>query len=80
MNTVENASQVQNIIQELDRLIAEMSTLRGQVAALSSPATPPRRSVRKAEYFGMWADREDMRGQSSRAWLEQLRSQQWARQ
>jgi len=80
MNTVENASQVQNIIRELDRLIAEMSTLRGQVAALSSPAILSHRSVRKADYFGMWADREDMHGQSSRAWLEQLRSQQWARQ
>lgn len=74
MNTAKNASQIQHIIQEIDRLIAEMNTLRSQVMALSSPVTPPNRSVRQAEYFGMWADREDMRGQSSRAWLEQLRA------
>ncbi len=43
-------------------------------------AEPLERSVRDAEYFGMWADREDMRGLSSREWLERLRSQQWSRQ
>jgi hypothetical protein len=37
-------------------------------------------SVREAEYFGMWADRQDMQGLSSREWLERLRSQQWSRQ
>jgi hypothetical protein len=35
------------------------------------------RSVREAEYFGMWADREDMHGLSSREWLDSLRAQQW---
>ena len=38
------------------------------------------RSVRETEYFGMWADREDMRGLSSREWLKSLRAQQWTRQ
>ena len=38
------------------------------------------RSVRETEYFGMWADREDMRGLSSREWLKSLRAQQWMRQ
>jgi hypothetical protein len=78
MNTIEDSSQVQSIIREIDRLITEMSHLRTQVAALST-STAANHSVRQAEYFGMWADREDMQGQSSRAWLEQLRGQQWAR-
>lgn len=83
MNNVESSPQIQQIMQEIDRLIAEMTALRGQVAALSQPpasisaASPP--SVRQAPYFGMWADREDMQGRSSRAWLEESRRQQWTR-
>ena len=38
------------------------------------------RSIQDAEFFGMWADREDMVGQSSREWLEKLRAGQWSRQ
>ena len=77
---IENVSQIQSILQEIDRLIAEMSLLRSQVAALSSLTVSTNRSVREAEYFGMWADRKDMHGQSSRAWLNHLRTQQWIRQ
>lgn len=77
MNTPEDFSQVEHILKELDRLITEMSTLRSQVAALNPPLSSVEHSVRQAEYFGMWADREDMQGQSSRAWLEQLRAKQW---
>jgi hypothetical protein len=69
--------QFQYIIQEIDRLIAEMATLRNHVAALSSLSPQTDYSVRDAEYFGMWADREDMNGQSSREWLESVRAQQW---
>ena len=79
MNTFEPTPQIQQIMQQIDRLITEMTTLRGQVAALSSASISPQPSVRQADYFGMWANREDMAGQSSRAWLEDLRSQQWAR-
>lgn len=79
MNIAKDFSQIEHIIQEIDRLIAEMSVLRSQVAALSSPSASSGASVRQAEYFGMWADREDMQGQSSRVWLEQLRAQQWTR-
>jgi len=76
MNTLKDFSQVEHILQEIDRLITEMSSLRSQVAALSTSAAA-NRSVRQAEYFGMWADREDMAGQSSRAWLDnKLRTQQ----
>ena len=36
--------------------------------------------VQESEYFGMWADRQDMRGLSSREWLERQRKQHWAQQ
>jgi len=75
--TVKDFSQIEHIIQVIDRLITEMNHLRSQVAALSSPLASTAGSVRQAEYFGMWADREDMAGQSSRAWLEGLRTHQW---
>ena len=80
MNTVETSSEIQQIMQQLDRLIAEMTVLRRQVAALSSASLSLQPSVRQADYFGMWADREDMKGRTSREWLEELRSQQWVRQ
>jgi hypothetical protein len=35
--------------------------------------------VREEAYFGMWADRPDMVGQTSRDWLEKQRAQQWSR-
>jgi hypothetical protein len=80
MNAFQSASQIEHLVQEIDRLIAEMAHLRSQVAALSNVPAQPVRSVRETEYFGMWADRQDMRGQSSREWLESLRAQQWTRQ
>ena len=78
MNIYETTPQLEHIMQQIDRLIAEMTSLRGQVAALNSASVSAQSSVRQAEYFGMWADREDMAEQSSRTWLEKLRSQQWA--
>jgi hypothetical protein len=75
--TVKTFPQIQDIVEEIDRLIAEMTVLRSQVSALDSPSAQMERSVRDTEYFGMWAEREDMRGLSSREWLESLRSQQW---
>jgi len=80
MNAFQSASQIEHLVQEIDRLITEMAHLRSQVAALSNVPARPGRSVRETEYFGMWADRQDMRGQSSREWLESLRAQQWTRQ
>ncbi|MCP4357731.1 MAG: hypothetical protein GY796_06915 [Chloroflexi bacterium] len=82
MNRFETMPQIQQITQQLDRLIAEMITLRQQVVALNpeTPSTETQSSVRQAEYFGMWAGREDMQGRSSREWLEDLRSRQWVRQ
>jgi hypothetical protein len=40
-------------------------------------SSPPTHSVKESEYFGMWADREDMHGLSSREWLQKLRAKQW---
>ena len=71
---------IQDIVEEIDRLITEMTMLRSRVSALDSSPVQLRHSVREMEYFGMWAEREDMRGLSSREWLERLRSQQWMRQ
>jgi hypothetical protein len=69
-----------HILQTLDRLISEMNTLRSQViASLENPSSKTVTSIREAEYFGLWANREDMAENSSRAWLEQLRSTQWSR-
>jgi len=71
--------RIKNVVQEIDRLIVEMTVLRSQLTFLSRGSVNQTRSVRDAEYFGMWADREDMRGLSSREWLENLRAQQWKR-
>ncbi len=71
-----NISPHSQVIQELDRLISEMSTLRVQISRLDLPSLP--RSIRNAECFGMWANREDLPASaSSREWLEQWRKQQW---
>jgi hypothetical protein len=80
MNTIEKTPQIEQILQEIDWLITEMSLIRNQVAALGRAPTQAGQSSREAEFFGMWADREDMQGQSSREWLERLRTQQWTRQ
>ena len=77
MATVKNAQDIEQVVQQIDRLIAEMSLLREQIAALNQPAAQGERSVRDAEYFGMWADRDDMAGRSSREWLGTLRAEQW---
>ena len=77
MSAAEAPHQIQDVVREIDRLIAEMTALRSQVSALASRSVTVDRSVREAEYFGMWAEREDMQGLSSREWLERLRSRQW---
>ena len=78
MKSLQATPQVEYVVREIDRLIAEMTALRNQVAALGTPRVGPLRSVREAEYFGMWADRQETHGQTSREWLDSLRSHQWA--
>jgi hypothetical protein len=81
MNHVAELGNVQRIISDIDHLIGEMSKVRRRVAALASDNQTGKsfHSVKDAEWFGMWADREDMKGLSSREWLTQLRTQQWGR-
>ena len=78
MNVVASP-RIQDIVEEIDKLIVEMAALRSRVSALGSREKTLQGSVRDTEFFGMWSDREDMRGLSSRDWLEGLRGQQWTR-
>jgi len=71
---VREVTEMEDVVQEIDRLIAEMTLLRSRAVSLSVTERPPRQSIREGEYFGMWADREDMQGISSREWLENLRA------
>jgi hypothetical protein len=78
MNSVEENPKVQHILQEIGRLVTEMSQMRSQVAT-PGRSSLQRQSIRESQYFGMWAGREDMQGKSSREWLQKLRSEQWLR-
>jgi len=80
MDNIAKIDTVQRILSDIDHLIHEILQLRYRVAALNNGNQTERspRSVRDAEWFGMWADRNDMQDLSSREWLTQLRAQQWA--
>ena len=80
METAGEPIRVSDIVREIDRLIGEMTALRGRVSELDRAPAERGRSVREAEFFGMWADRDDMRGKSSRQWVEEQRKRQWSRQ
>jgi hypothetical protein len=45
----------------------------------STAAKEPTTSICEGSFFGMWADRADLREQSSREWLEGVRRKQWQR-
>lgn len=80
MSDIVQADQLQRIISDIDHLINEILDLRRRVAALGGGENKTNQSiqsVRDSEGFGMWADREDMKGLSSRDWLTQVRTQQW---
>lgn len=81
MNSIAETNTMQRLISDLDHLIGEMLQIRRRVAALNNGHQTEQTfsSVRDAEWFGMWADREDMQELSSREWLTQQRAQQWAR-
>jgi len=81
MNSIAETEKVGRIVSDLDNLINEILQVRRRVAALAGGNQTERSaaSVRDAEWFGMWADREDMQNLSSREWLTQLRAQQWGR-
>lgn len=71
------ADTSQDILAEMDRMMAQMAQLRAHVAGLLARETKKDLSVREADYFGMWEDREDMQGMDSSEWLLRLRQQQW---
>lgn len=79
-NTVE-IDTVQRLVADIDHLINEMLEVRRRITTLhiDLKAETVQRSVRDTEWFGMWADREDIQDLSSREWLDQLRAQQWTR-
>jgi len=79
MVTLERTSSAQRLVSDIDQLINEMLDVRRRVAALfeNQKQTKTLQSVRENDWFGMWAEREDMNGLSSCEWLTQQRSQQW---
>lgn len=76
---VDDTTQIEQVVQEIDRLITEMTAIRSQLERLRQSSSPQPQSVKSMGYFGMWSDRDDMRGLSSREWLNRLRNEQWAR-
>lgn len=81
MEAIETLNGADRLVADIDRLIDEMMRLRQRAATLvAAPASDKAfESIRESEGFGMWTDREDLRGVSSRDWLNQLRAQQWTR-
>lgn len=79
MENIEETSRVQHILEEIDRLIAEMTLLKSEVAILGQSSDRAKNSIREAEFFGMWADRQDLIDKSTQEWLDDLRKKQWSR-
>jgi len=75
---VDDEAQTAHIVENMDRLIADMLILRQQLLQTNKQATPSQ-AIRETEFFGMWADRDDIQGQSSRQWLTTIRAKQWRR-
>ncbi len=81
MENIEAVNGADRLVADIDHLIDEMMRVRQRVAAFAatSPVNKAFESIRESEGFGIWADREELQGVSSRDWLNQLRGQQWAR-
>ncbi len=77
MSRVQEVDNVQCVISDLDNLIGEILEVRSRVAALAYENQSEQlfASVKNTEAFGMWADREDMQGLTSREWLSWIRTQ-----
>lgn len=75
-------SQEEMILQELNYIIAKVNRLQDQVQLIhnSNPCKSNPdwyRPIEEEEFFGMWADREDMKGKTSREWLQEQRRKHW---
>ncbi|MDZ7292624.1 MAG: hypothetical protein ONB44_21565 [candidate division KSB1 bacterium] len=59
---------VQNILSDIDRLMSKMLQVRRRVSELCGNRQNQQlfRSVREIKWLGVWADRENMQGLSSR--------------
>ncbi len=79
MDTAKGPIEVSDIVCVNDTATTEMTTLRSRVSELEHAPVARDRSVRETEFFGMWADRDDMRGKTSRQWVEEQRQSQWTR-
>jgi len=81
MSTTQEVDDVRRIISDIDNLINEIMQVRRRIAALAGGTKDQDApsSVKEAEWFGMWADRQDMQGLSSREWLDRLRAEEWTR-
>lgn len=64
----------------LVREIIEQSFPATHEASVTDQTLKAHSPVQESEYFGMWADRQDMHGLSSREWLERQRKQHWTQQ
>ncbi len=80
METTGGSIRVSDIVRDIDRLINEMTALRSRISELEHAPLAQVRSVREEDFFGMWADRVDMSGKTSREWVNQERRSQWTRQ
>ncbi|MDM8559491.1 hypothetical protein [Candidatus Parabeggiatoa sp. HSG14] len=67
------------VVASLENPAAKTISSIQKATSLENSSSKTISSIRETEYFGMWANREDMPEGSSRAWLEQLRSTQWNR-
>jgi len=78
-------SQAEIILEELNYIIAKVNRLQDQVQLIhdsNQRESDPDyyRPIEEEEFFGMWADREDMKGKTSREWLEEQRRKHWKSQ
>jgi hypothetical protein len=68
----------QDVLAQIDQMMEQLARLRAQIAGMLVRQPESTQSIREADYFGMWADREDMQGLDSSEWLRRLREKQWA--
>jgi len=76
------ASQTDELLQAIEHILAEVVRLRDQVVLIRSSNQQDSdpdldRPIEEEEFFGMWADREDMKGKTSREWLQEQRRKHW---
>ena len=69
--------EVQLLVKDIDRIMQELFEMRLRLARSLQRMPDTKVSSREWEAFGIWADREDMKGLTSSEWLDRLRASQW---